>query len=246
MSLYSLVPDAKALLELEPEELAGVLVEYLNSLSTSEQRQLNRYNIGLPHTVQEYPQDQQKELSQALMEAWVWLEREGLLVPRPGKRDGWVVISRRGQQLRTRDQVDAYRRANWLPRQLLHPRIAQKVWASFLRGDYDTAVFQAFKEVEVEVRKVAKCADADIGVPLMRKVFREGGPLADAVALKAEQQALADLFAGAIGSYKNPHSHRSVTIESTEAAEMIVLASHLLGIVDKRVVSKNTNALPSP
>ena len=39
---------------------------------------------------------------------------------------------------------------------------------------------------------------------------------------------------------KNPHSHRSVTIESTEAAEMIVLASHLLGIVDKR--SSNDSA----
>ena len=28
VSIYSLVPDAKALLELEPEELAGVLMEH--------------------------------------------------------------------------------------------------------------------------------------------------------------------------------------------------------------------------
>ena len=236
VSLYSLVPDAKALLELEPEELAGVLMERLNSLSTLEQRQrLNRYSYGHVDTVQEYPPDQQKALSQALMEAWVWLEREGLLVPKPGSHGEWMVISRRGQKLQTRDQVDSYRRANRLPRQLLHPRIAQKVWALFLKGDYDTAVFQAFKEVEVEVRKAAKCADADIGVALMRKAFQKGGPLADATALEAEQQALAHLFAGAIGSYKNPHSHRSVTIESTEAAEMIVLARHLLGIMDKRL-----------
>ena len=168
------------------------------------------------------------------MEAWVWLEREGLLVPKPGSQGEWVVISRRGRQLRTRDQVHSYRRANRLPRHQLHPRIAQKVWASFLRGDYDTAVFQAFKEVEVRVREAAQYADTDLGVGLMRKAFGESGPLADAAAHRAEQQALSDLFAGAIGSYKNPHSHRSVTIESAEAAEMIVLASHLLGIVDKR------------
>ena len=74
----------------------------------------------------------------------------------------------------------------------------------------------------------------------MRKAFGERGPLTDASAHKAEQQALSDLFAGAIGSYKNPHSHRSVTIEASEAAEMIVLASHLLGIVDKRSSEDST------
>ena len=233
MSIYSLVPDAKALLELEPEELAGILMEYLNSLSTSEQENLHRHNfligIGL---IEGYPREEREDLKQAFMEAWVWLEHEGLLVPKPGS-ENWVVISRRGRRLRRRDQVSSYRHANLLPRNQLHPTIAQKVWAMFLRGDYDTAVFQAFKEVEVRVREAAQCADTDIGVRLMRKAFGEYGPLADTAAPKAEQQALSDLFAGAIGTHKNPHSHRSVTIEPEEAVEMIILASHLLGIVDK-------------
>ena len=234
MSIHSLLPDANALLELEPEELAGVLMEHFNSLPVSEQQDLNRNNFNHNHTVREYPQEQQDDVQQALMEAWVWLEHEGFLVPKPGSHGEWVVISRRGSQLRTRDQVHSYRRANRLPRHQLHPRIAHKVRASFLRGEYDTAVFQAFKEVEVLVREAAQYADTDYGVNLMRKAFGEGGALADAAAHVAEQQALSDLFAGAIGSYKNPHSHRSVTIESAEAADMIVLASHLLGIVDKR------------
>lgn len=237
MSLYSLAPDSDALLALEPEELAGILLQYLNSLPPREKEHLNRYNFGLDHTVQEYPPNHRERLSRALMEAWAWLEREGLLAAKPGSQGEWVFITRRGEQLTSQQDVQAYRRANLLPRQLLHARIAQKVWASFLRGDYDTAVFQAFKEVEVSVRQAAGLTDTDIGVPLMRKALQpESGPLADHAKLKAEQQALADLFAGAIGSYKNPHSHRSVTIEVAEAVEMIVLASHLLGIVDKHAV----------
>ena len=151
---------------------------------------------ALLHTVREYPQDQQDELRQALMEAWVWLEREGLLVPKPGSQGEWVVISRRGRQLRTRDQVHSYRRANRLPRHQLHPRIAQKVWASFLRGDYDTAVFQAFKEVEVRVREAAQYADTDLGVGLMRKAFGESGPLADAAAHRGRWCAVTSVRRG--------------------------------------------------
>lgn len=94
---------------------------------------------------------------------------------------------------------------------------------------------QGFKEVEVRVREAGGFADIDIGVDLMRKAFAPGkGSLSDLGAPKAEQEALAHLFAGAVGSYKKPHSHRSVRIEAEEAVEMIMLASHLLGIVDKR------------
>jgi uncharacterized protein (TIGR02391 family) len=113
--------------------------------------------------------------------------------------------------------------------------IAQKVWTLFIRGEYDTAVFQAFKEVEVAVRGAGDHTPTDLGTDLMRKAFHpNGGPLTDKSVPTAERQALSDLFAGAIGSYKNPHSHRHVPITAEEAVEMIMLASHLLCIVDIR------------
>jgi len=223
------------LLALAPEELAGVVLQHLNSLSDSNSGQLNRFNFSQPHTVEAYPSEYREQISRALMEAWVWLEREGLLAPKPGSQGEWVFVTRRGKQLTTSEDLRGYQRANVLPRKFLHPRLGQKVWASFLRGDYDTAVFQAFKEVEVRVRESGSFVDTDLGVALVRKAFDpSSGPLTDSGAPSSEREALAHLFAGAIGSYKNPHSHRNVPIDAQEAAEMIVLASHLLGIIEKR------------
>jgi hypothetical protein len=61
------------------------------------------------------------------------------------------------------------------------------------------------------------------------------GPLTDPSHAEAEREALAHLFAGAIGSYKNPHSHRTVNLtDLREAQEQVMLASHLLRIVETR------------
>ncbi len=235
-SIILLVPEAADLLALEPEEVAGIVLIHLRSLGHTESGNLNRYNFTLNHTYKDYPQEYHNKIAEVLMEGWVWLEREGFIAPRPGDSTGnWYFITRRGMKVNEASDLEAYQKSNLLPKKQLHPLIAQKVWATFLRGDYDTAVFQTFKEVEVSVRNVGGFAAEDIGATLMRKAFApEKGPLADKHLPKAEQDALANLFAGAIGSYKNPHSHRSVSIEAEEAVEMIMLGSHLLKIVDSR------------
>ena len=248
-SLLSLVPGAADLLSLEVEDLAGVLLIHLNSYEGAYANsvyqngqicQSNFLNAQTPTGHGQKPEygDQQPQVNRALMEAWSWLENEGFLIRDPMQPAPWFFVSRRGQRLKSRDDFEAYRKANLLPTGQLHPLLASKVYPSFLRGDYDTAIFQAFKEVEIAVRKAGNFPQDLIGDKLMRAAFASAknnltvGPLTDTQLPIAEQEATAHLFAGAFEVYRNPTGHRYVPTEAVEAAEVIMFASQLLRIVD--------------
>ena len=241
-SIYSLIPDHKILLELEPEDLAGIILEYFNSQVTRERGLAASGNLISNEALRDYPREHETDIRYALVEALAWLENEGLIAQDPiQKNKDWPFITRRGRKLENRTAVEAYRKANLLPKELLHPVINHKAYPLFLRGEYDTGVFQAFKEVEVAVRDVGSYTKKDYGVNLMRQAFHpQTGKLTDINQLPAEKDAILALFAGSIGLYKNPSSHRNIDITAVEAAEAIIFASHLLKIVDSRQSALNT------
>jgi uncharacterized protein (TIGR02391 family) len=174
----------------------------------------------------------------ACSEAWGWL-RSRVLVATDGARgqfgDGWVIITRRGRQILDRG-LDYLRAVERLDVDL-HPILEEKARPQFLRGDFETAVFVAFKEVEVRVRAMAELPDL-IGVALMHEAFGVGKPLAPAGVDRGEVVAEMELYAGALGLFKNPTSHRFVDYGSaTEAAEVVLLADLLLRLLDRRAAA---------
>ena len=81
----------------------------------------------------------------------------------------------------------------------------------------------AFKAVVIAVREAENYAATDLAPELMRRAFDPSetpkdnrGRLTDLKHPLAEREALMHLFAGAIRSYKNPHSHRTVNLEDLE------------------------------
>jgi hypothetical protein len=121
--LSSFISNADELLSLDLPRLGRILILHLKGyegLNTVFQNgRLNRdyfvamlenRNVGLgplPHKEPEYGA-KQSEVIQALIEAWNWLEREGLLIRDPQQPANWFVISRRGDEMLK--QVDRFER----------------------------------------------------------------------------------------------------------------------------------------
>jgi uncharacterized protein (TIGR02391 family) len=235
--------DPDVMLALSPEELAGALLARLKTMRES--GTLNQGLIHLGNLVNDLGRamgataaafaPKEGQVTLAVCEAFALLEAQALVVRAPDQLGSdWRTLSRRAEAMNTTEDFEKYRAARLLPRELLHHSIADAVWTSFVRGEYDTAVFQAMRHVEIATRE-ASGADADWpGVKMARWAFKPlEGPLTDKESEAGEQQGMMDLFAGALGALKNPHSHRIVNFRSpAEAAAVIIFASQLLRIVE--------------
>jgi uncharacterized protein (TIGR02391 family) len=229
--LQDYLPNADDLTSLSPEDLGMVILELVQKVRGPNFGRSDHETAlwNLPG----FPISKKRPVLMAVAEAWQWLESEGLVMPDPDQPNGFFCLTRKGAALKSTNDVDAYRHGNILPEGLLHPKLIAKVRPMFLRGDYDVAVVQAFKQVEIAVRDAALLPKELVGQKLMRDAYKpEGGPLADMNTPASERQAVMELFSGAIGHARNPPSHRDVVIERADAARLIGLASYLLALVD--------------
>jgi uncharacterized protein (TIGR02391 family) len=181
-----------------------------------------------------YPMESLTPIKQAVSEALAWLLASGLIVQE--LPEATYLVSRRGKRMQEPQDFIHHELSKMLPQKFLHSALKDTVWIPFIKGEFDVAVFLAMKAVEVAVRDASKLPATEVGTSLARRAFHaDTGVLTDQRQPFAEREALAHLFAGAIGYYKNPQSHRDVEIDNPlEALEIILLANHLLKIVDSR------------
>jgi len=109
--LKSFFPTADELLAADLPRLGEILLVHLNSYEgkVKQNGRLNRgYLLGMLENrsmgLGSMPKEpeygaRQPEVTQAVMEAWNWLEREGLLIRDPQQPADWFTISRRGEEL---------------------------------------------------------------------------------------------------------------------------------------------------
>ncbi|MBW4091856.1 MAG: TIGR02391 family protein [Proteobacteria bacterium] len=242
--LIELLPDPQVLCALEPDELGLRMLPVLATWHNQHMTQLSLASVLEAWIGGRYPGEydgrHQVWVEGAVREAWAWLVGAGLLLATTEFQDanGLVGLSRRARQLAQEPDARKVFAARRIAKETLHPSIREDVWALYHRAKYSTAVFEAMREVEVAVREAANMPDTLLGVKLMRAAFApspNAGKLTDTETDGGEQVARMELFAGAIGSYKNPHSHHKRPLDDPdEVAEIIMLSNHLLRIVDSR------------
>jgi uncharacterized protein (TIGR02391 family) len=232
--LITAAPNADALLALTESELQLVLLGQVRAISDDPVRKMLTFDgaIGDLFYSGHYAQEKRDPVTRAVKRAWKALETAEL-IEEPDSTNGkagYRVISAKGRTANTNVDLAAARVRRWLTPDLVHPKLHKACLNAFRTADYDTAVFEAFKTVEAEVRKKGGYDDTDFGVDLMSNAFDpNSGRLTEMSLPKPRRNARQRLFMGAMGDLRNPKGHGDPTITDPQIAiEEIMIASRLL------------------
>jgi hypothetical protein len=170
------------------------------------------------------------DVQRVIARAWKGLDYAGYIEePDPDNgKNGYRVPSAKGRSAHAATDYTGVRMRSNFIRDMFHPALPDAAWNAFTVGDYDTAIFEAFKSLEVAARTKGGFTTGDFGAALMNT-----GPLRDKAASRGRRIARCELSTGAFGEIRNPEGHNDPTITDTVvAAEELMAAGVLRRIVD--------------
>jgi uncharacterized protein (TIGR02391 family) len=235
-SLKNLILNAEELIAMAPAQLAEyLLLDTIRREKRFTARQLANY------VAMNYGQARALEVKEAAMEALQWLLSEALVIPdfedTTGGNDYYRPSPRARKASSAKDIAELVRLRQILPKAFLHSVIVEHAVPIFLAGSYDTAVAEAFKQLEIVVRDATNLPL--YGSDLMKEAFKanNAGLLTDTSVVQAEQLGLVNLLSGAMGIFRNPAAHRNLATDSQQAGSLLVFASHLISIAEQHIAS---------
>lgn len=237
--MRSHLPKPEILVTLQPEEVGMYLLPYLIAIE-EQGTKLNTYNLLLDTnpSLRDYAgQFVHLQLVVAVLsEALQWLKNEGFIADRPTNSTGWIFVTRKGKAIKTKDDFKKLSYTKLLPFDQIDEQLKDKVIPSFIRGDFATSVFAAFKEVEIRLREGAKLDKTWYGVKLVDKAFdAKTGLLTDPELTDTEKTRYHEMIRGTIGTFKNPLSHRDVNYDDPViAVGLILFANSLIQTIETR------------
>ncbi len=237
------IPNATAFMTLPIEERAQVLLRYIAAVLAH--GRAHRGNLTMRDNLAPVAEGVDvRDLQIAVMEAWVWLEREILILPTPDTHgDGWVIMTKRG-----RDLLESASPVEWRASEVfrersadLDPELVAETGAAFRRADFTRAVGNAFLTVELRIRRLARVTDERVNPgDLMAREFNDGGSLRIPGQPDSQAKAVRMLFQGAMLRFRNPHLHGSEPVSTAaEAVRLIQFADLLLAIAAEHAAGAN-------
>lgn len=119
----------------------------------------------------------------------------------------------------------------------IHPEIAEVSLKLFDDGHYSQATFEAFKYLDVQVKRLSGINDS--GYKLMMAAFAEAGPkikLTDLVTSSDidEQMGFKFMFAGVMSAIRNPRGHDIASDPIDRCLDHLSVASVLFRRMEER------------
>ncbi len=116
----------------------------------------------------------------------------------------------------------------------IHPTLYAKCWGLYTKRQYEEAVLNAIKALEVAVRTKARLPLSLAGADLISKAFDPTRPILRYSEVRAEQEGVMSLLRGIVEVFKTSHRHRFVGVQDkSECLAVLLMCSNLLHVVDK-------------